>query len=104
MKILRQEDNYLKLELANGEVLIIDESDNEYNIKEEGDLLTSVVLYESSKDFYTPKASINISNGELELGIPQVLRHEGKIMAYRPSDISNMTDGEFWGSVRNDID
>jgi hypothetical protein len=102
MKIIRQEEGYIKLELANGQVLIIDETDNEYLLKTEGSEQSNIELYISQDQFdmYTPILAIIAKDDDVEVLQPEPYVKDGKIMPYAPEVLFNQTSKEFWGAIR----
>ena len=102
MKIIRQEENYIKVELENGQILIIDESDKEYNLKAEGFAETSISVYKSNDkyDLYTPLATIAVGPDYANTEKPEPYMQDGKIMCTVPEDLFEQTSKEFWSSIR----
>ena len=102
MKILKKEENYLKIELSNGQTLIIDESDCEYEMKTDGKITSHINLYETDQ-LYLPKLSLKQDDENLTVEQDiEPMRYKGKIMAYSPSDAFNLTAKEWWGEIRKE--
>jgi hypothetical protein len=104
MKILKQEENYIKVQMADGKIIVIDNSDREFEIENGDGDNVRINIYISEEDMYTPIAALEYNEeGSKFLHMPEENIADGKVIPFSPSDAFNMTAKEWWEDIRAEI-